>query len=667
MKKCLLSVLICFCLASFCIAAYACVQDNSPPDDNNNSEIQQLTSPTVSVSQDGTITWSKVPNANRYVIYVNGTEVFTTSGFSYLYNQTNKGTYDIQVVATDYLKKYADSQPSNTATYVISRQKLDAPNLVFDGEKLYFNNVANATDYDIYVDKVLTECALETEANVRQVDLSTLSSGFHTVEVRALGDDADYIASDISRLKEVVIADKSSKWNADTIMSDWYRNTDIAITKPNGYEVMFWVDSDAYKNSYIENYVEIPSDAKSLVLSCFASPALENAVIDLQIRSFDGAYQHATIQGDSSLLLDSDTYDKYYFVLPSRFAGTKAFVKITVNTSGTYQTQAVIKDISFSQDVEFVRPEAPLNTPVRIRSVSQNKYLRYDEGKGYMVLANSADEGAAFIFETAGLTNGQFRIKTQNGMYLTRTMLLTEGNVAWDYIIQTPRTEGLLTQVWSARYSEGSDKSFTLINHGCPYDDNGTTKYMVLNAYYPQLDNVCMWQDIVAQDLQFEIEHTTATFSQTPSFIQSPSVDFTKPVFAYFTGRNKSLVINNGNMVLGGLISDTVNLEKHAWVFESAEDGYYYVKNENGKYLFAEKNGANYFILESDTKKENGSTLFKVISRGGNMFYMGNKFVDDDSRVNQYMVYDVISQKIAFYTDLVSNADQILRLVNVGG
>ena len=664
MKKYLIVFVLSVCILACCLVLCAC-DDNLNDDNKQDQQLTQLAAPIVNVSADGTITWSRVPNANRYVVYVNGSSVFTTSGFSFQYNQTEMGTYSIQVVATDYLNKYMDSRLSDAVTYAVNKQKLSSPQLIFDGESLVFDSIPNATGYRIYVDRILTENVISTENNLQRIELSLFEVGSHTVEARAIGDGNTYIDSDISTPITVHVADNSTQWNAENIITNWSRNTDIAITKPNATEVMFWVDNDAYKNSYIENYIKIPADAKSIVLSCFASASLENAVIDLQIREYNGEYEQMTIQGENKLILSCDRYDKYYFAIPSQYVGANVFLRLTVNTAGTFQTQAVFNGIFLSQDTEFVPPQVQMNVPLLIRSVSQNKYLQYDTDKGYVVLADNQNSASPVMFVSDGLGDGYFRIRTQNGLYLTRTMLLTEGNVAWDYIIQAPYQEDLMTQVWSARFVEGSYLSFTLVNHGSPYTENGETKYMVLNAYYPQLDNVCMWYDIVASDLEFELVQTDAEFDSTAEFIEGTAVDFSKPVFAYFAGRNAALTIKEGYLTLGNLMSKIDNLAEYSWSFELAQEGYYYIKNSNGNYLYTVKVGTSYFIAESSSKENASSFLFKATSRGGNMYYLSNKFVDEDSNFIQYLVFDVNTNKIAFYTDLITNADQIIKFVNV--
>ena len=266
----LFSIMLVVVIVSCCLIVCSCATSTQPNEGNAIQQLPELTVPTVAVSHDGTITWNKVQNANRYIVYINGIQVFATSGFSYNYSQTDCGTYSIQVVATDYLKCFRDSMPSETVTYVINTQKLITPQLFFDGETLSFNSIVDAQSYCVYVDKTLTDLAVSTSANIQKVDLSNLSCGLHVVEVKALGNGKEYIDSDISSPISVFIADNNSKWNAETMIANWTRNTEIAITKPNATELMFWVDADAYKNSYIENYIAIPVNAKSFVISCFA-------------------------------------------------------------------------------------------------------------------------------------------------------------------------------------------------------------------------------------------------------------------------------------------------------------------------------------------------------------------------------------------------------------
>ena len=105
------------------------------------------------------------------------------------------------------------------------------------------------------------------------------------------------------------------------------------------------------------------------------------------------------------------------------------------------------------------------------------------------------------------------------------------------------------------------------------------------------------------------------------------------------------------------------NLAQYAWLFEDAGNGYYYIKTTSGKYLRTDKD-TTYFVTEGDKIEDDNHYLWMLVSRGGDMFYLSNKYVHEDSTIIQYMCFDP-STRIQFYTDLLVNGDQVMRFVNV--
>ena len=191
---------------------------------------------------------------------------------------------------------------------------------------------------------------------------------------------------------------------------------------------------------------------------------------------------------------------------------------------------------------------------------------------------------------------------------------------------------------------------------------NGTTAYYVLSGD-SALEGIGTWHDVVHANLQFKVETTTATFAETGTFTHSSTLDLREHVVAHFAGLNTVLDFNvNNEMVLGSLLSAAADTTPYAWKLEDAGNGCYYIKLQDGLYLCANKDTAYY--VGKDYKAESDSRyLWSLSSRGGNMFYLSNKYVNEDSTIVQYAVYDGGTGRIQFYLDLLTHGYQVLRFI----
>ncbi len=628
-----------------------------------------LASPIVSVYEDGTITWTRVLNADKYEVYVDGVKELTTDGYSYEVKKNAVGDYEIVVIAIDTLGKYGNSIPSKKV-YSIEIEKLATPVIYFDGNNVVWDSIINAENYNVFVDNTILENPIINEVDGReQLDLSSFVSGAYSVSVQAVSK-GDYLNSSLSKPIYYYSKDTSKTWKASAIDSNWSKENSPSIMHILSSEIFIWVDYKGSTNTSIENYVEIPEGAKAFSVTGYKTSGYGAVEYTLFMKRAGGEYERVDYQLQSKVKMESEALTTYYWELPQNFNNGNCFIKIKMESTGPYQAQSCITALSFEEKTEYVEPTIPVNEPVVLVSVSQEKRIKYNNDYGYLTysLDNDSDSDASLMFvQDTKYGEGYYRIKTQNGLYLTVARMLRENNVVNDYIVATPYNEELDTQVWFVRAisSIGGEDIFTILNYGCSYDDNGTKKYLVLDVPYAGCDNCTTYFDISHPDLEFIVKNTTGTFSDKANYIQSGNINFNINIIASFVGSNDVFDFgSDGYMKNGSLISDTINLSDYSWKLEEAFDGYYYVKLSDGKYLSTKKVGNKYYVIKADKVNNDDNFLWKFESRGGIFFYISNKFVNTDSYFYQYLVKDV-DGRISFYTDLATHYDQIIRIANI--
>ena len=67
------------------------------------------------------------------------------------------------------------------------------------------------------------------------------------------------------------------------------------------------------------------------------------------------------------------------------------------------------------------------------------------------------------------------------------------------------------------------------------------------------------------------------------------------------------------------------------------------------------------YVVKDSKVEDDSRYLWRLSSRGGNMFYLGNKYVNEDSAMELYAVYDATTARVQFYTDLLTHGYQVLR------
>lgn len=162
-------------------------------------ETNQLAAPHITVTGN-TISWSTVPNASKYQVYLGETLIKTVSGTSYEITYTAVGTYTFKVKAVTDNEKYTDSEFSNSLTYTVNesggvtvKTQLSAPKLKLTDNVLSWDAVVNASGYEIYMNN-------ESDRTVTQTTFTIpyTAAGSYVYKVKATSSDAAYTDSEFS-------------------------------------------------------------------------------------------------------------------------------------------------------------------------------------------------------------------------------------------------------------------------------------------------------------------------------------------------------------------------------------------------------------------------------------------------------------------------------------
>ena len=148
----------------------------------------KLSTPSLTASSDGTITWSESKGAVRYNIViwqttdsniVDTTTTSTTYDFSNSYH--SHGTYYVKVRAIGDGYTTANSNWSSSTSFYYKR--LSSPTVTFDltTSTISWTSVKYASTYSLYIDNVL----VESSSNLFEYSIADLEAGTYQVKVTA--------------------------------------------------------------------------------------------------------------------------------------------------------------------------------------------------------------------------------------------------------------------------------------------------------------------------------------------------------------------------------------------------------------------------------------------------------------------------------------------------
>ncbi|MCH5142625.1 MAG: hypothetical protein J1G07_02800 [Clostridiales bacterium] len=184
-KKLLVIVFSIIAVFSLVLGVAACKNDNPS---GSKDDPQQLSTPVVSISEDGLASWTAIDNASGYAYKLDAGEATNTDSTSV---QLADGQ-SITVKAVGDGTNYTDSAWSAAKTYNAqsSAQKLNTPVVTIDGEGVAsWTADSNAVGYIVKIDGVDGELTTDTSV--------TLTEG-QKIQVKAVGDGTNYKDSEWS-------------------------------------------------------------------------------------------------------------------------------------------------------------------------------------------------------------------------------------------------------------------------------------------------------------------------------------------------------------------------------------------------------------------------------------------------------------------------------------
>ena len=184
-KKLLVIVFSIIAVFSLVLGVAACKNDNPS---GSKDDPQQLSTPVVSISEDGLASWTAIDNATGYAYKLDAGEATNTDSTSV---QLTDGQ-SITVKAVGDGTNYTDSAWSASKTYNAnsSTQKLNTPVVTIDSEGVAsWTADSNAVGYIVKIDGVDGELTTDTSV--------TLTEG-QKIQVKAVGDGTNYKDSEWS-------------------------------------------------------------------------------------------------------------------------------------------------------------------------------------------------------------------------------------------------------------------------------------------------------------------------------------------------------------------------------------------------------------------------------------------------------------------------------------
>jgi hypothetical protein len=139
------------------------------------------------------VTWSAVTNALGYSVEINGVQNEATTTTYSLSGLTTPGTYTIRVKAIGDDVTYINSEWSQSVSYTVSSQRLDAPSgLQINDGVLTWVAVNNASAYTVDIN------GTEYPASTNSYSLSGLTPGSYNIRVKAKSSESTFTDSDWS-------------------------------------------------------------------------------------------------------------------------------------------------------------------------------------------------------------------------------------------------------------------------------------------------------------------------------------------------------------------------------------------------------------------------------------------------------------------------------------
>lgn len=184
----------------------------------------KLDTPNISISL-GYVRWSKIDNADGYVISINNQEEKIEQAMYNLQNLTI-GEYIIKVKAISN-GEYEDSEYSNVLNYEVKKQpteKLSTPVIILEEKVVTWDEVVNASDYEVYVNNNLATVTKELSYTI-----NANNPGVYSIYVVAIDENNVFLNSNSSNVLTYVKEEEILKIDDVKQLIDLNPNKEVRV------------------------------------------------------------------------------------------------------------------------------------------------------------------------------------------------------------------------------------------------------------------------------------------------------------------------------------------------------------------------------------------------------------------------------------------------------
>ncbi len=301
----------------------------------------ELSKPEI-YEEGGSIKWNANLDASSYEVYVNDTKVANTNNSYFELKDLPNGLYTITVKAIGDMKKYKDSQMSNSISFYFSNK----PTISFDKDTmtLTWDEVSEATSYKVYLSEytktnIYTDNKLVADSLNRQYTLSVSKYAFYSVVIEAVID-YDYVINN----RDTFVYANFVAVSAPHIVNDNGKITWEYIKNSDGYIVEI---NEQTINVAIEEYVLPDAVGKYYVrvkavgdYETYGDSVWSNGIIHIVTKKLDNV-KNLTIENDILLFDEVENAVAYEVYLDNAL-----YKKVYTNSCELVDISAGLHDIA---------------------------------------------------------------------------------------------------------------------------------------------------------------------------------------------------------------------------------------------------------------------------------------------------------------------------------
>lgn len=600
---------------------YAVTQPGSVP--------ETLASPVISID-DGTLSWNAVAGATDYVVFLNGTEAYTTRELSYTLPITlSEGDYSLAVKASNPTSDlYLDSRLSASVSYTVMPLDIEKPLLPMfaasDGTvyliELQSDGYARLKPYAETNSFKKYMWYLEKQPDSEYYRIKLFNGAYLSWAGQAASDGSECV----SVLKESASPDYL-QWKVTESGDGLYKIYNL------GHSLRWSGDGSGGVAAWNYYFGVKKNDAGTADVIKFGDNCLAVSFINKDI-----PYVELTRLEKPNLSVDGATVT---WRAIEHAVGYEVFVNGTsvgVQTEMEYvmQNQGVVAVVAKSDGENYLDSvksepatyEADYGRPILPTTVYEGtRYVTRLDDDGYVRFAPYADvtdfTQHTWYFETDGDT-GYYLIKLYDGRYLAWAADKVHGDGTECYATPKDKAKNPEELRWRVAIDETGGYKLYNVAHTARWSA-GSWKY-----YYGITDNALKFADNCPL---FALENNDIEFDPENGYVERPAyLDGTW--VAYFNVENKPKMMlgtTDGNNVILAvkLYGELTSFNKYLLTVEESETaGWYYIRFGNGKYLCwgettVTSNNADYAeLILADKNTSDDNQLFRLIETGENAY-----------------------------------------------